>query len=390
MAQTWTPTLWKRLVVAGLNAFAGVKRALPGARQRPAGDSNEIRRILVVELWNIGDVVLTMPFLAELRAMFPLATTTLLAPPHAEEVLRGTGLVDDFIEIDISSRETWLTRNPLAYDWRRLWRLRDELRSREFDLAFQCRLHIREHVIVGLSGAHRRVGYSFDGADGLLTDAVPVADASEHKADEWLRLLEPFGKPFGKPFGAKPPSLNITEDENQKAKAYLSASGISPAARVIGIHPGASIADKRWPLDRFHELAVALAERQDVRVLAFVDPQGYGESLGAIKGVVSARVPLRELMALLAHCDLLVCNDSGPMHIAGALGVPTVAVFSAGIDRWFSPLGEGHEVVSAERPDEAPNEGVPSHKVHSLTAIPTSQVLSAVERVLGERRKAAF
>src|ERR1700693_6502829 len=116
------------------------------------------KRILVVELWNIGDVILTLPFLAQLRAIFPEAEITLLAQRHAAEILAGTGLVDQFIEADL----TWQLRrfNLFAYDWTGLVRVTRMLRKRKFDLAFQCRPHVREYVLLALSGAPRRVGYA--------------------------------------------------------------------------------------------------------------------------------------------------------------------------------------------------------------------------------------
>jgi ADP-heptose:LPS heptosyltransferase len=88
-----------------------------------------------------------------------------------------------------------------------------------------------------------------------------------------------------------------------------------------------------------------------------------------------AKVDLREMIALLERCDVLLCNDSGPMHLAGALGVPTVAVFGSGIPRLFAPLGEGHELVTAN------SEGG-SARPYDVSEVPTSTVLDAIERTL--------
>ncbi|MEO7502875.1 MAG: glycosyltransferase family 9 protein [Gemmatimonadaceae bacterium] len=382
MAQTWVPSLWKRLVVAALNALADASRLL--AREpRDAIDvvPGDVRRILVVELWNIGDVVLTIPFLAQIRVLFPQAKTTLLAQSHARKLLEGTHLVDEFVEINIPSRAAWLTYNPFAYDWQELRRLRRELRERKFDVAFQCRTHIRERVLVALSGARSRVGLVFADRDRLLTDPIPVDNPDRHKIDDWLRLLEPFGGPIE----TDTPSLEVSEPERRWVADYLARSGVSERDVVIGVHPGASLAEKRWPLDRFHEITKILSIRSRARVLAFVDPTGYGSTLGQIEGVITADFDLRRFISLIERCTLLVCNDSGPMHIAGALGVPTVAIFGFGAARWFSPLGEGHELVGAELTPRHSAEVLRSADPFALEDVSVSQVLESVDRVLARR-----
>lgn len=378
MAQSWVSTPKKRLMLAGLNLLARVARPSRGGRQRPVHQSRPIRRILVVELWNIGDIVLMMPFLAQLRALFPGAEVTLLAQPHAKVILDGSGLVDEILETELTWTDTLLARKPLAYDWRGLRQVHRQFRGREFDLAFQCRMHVREHFILALSGARRRVGYAFPSGDGVLTDAVPVGDPGRHKTADWLRLLAPFGGRIA----TEPPRLSVSRSEHEWASEYLARHGASPSDVVVGVHPGASRAEKRWPLERFHEITAELATRPEIRILAFTEPGGYGGSLAEIPGVIGAKVGLRELIALIGRCRLLVGNDSGPMHIAAALGVPTVAVFVAGIDKLFAPLGAGHELVSPETRSAEPDQLRALGGSPPLASIPATRVLAAVQRIL--------
>lgn len=379
MAQTWVPTLWKRLAIAALNVIAGAIGLSRGSRQAAIDVAGgDVRRILVVELWNIGDVVLTMPFLAQLRVLFPRAKTTLLAQHHARTLLEGTGLVDEFVEMNVSSRDAWLTYNPLVYDWRELRGLSKALRARDFDLAFQCRTHIRERVLVALSGARRRVGFVFAARDRLLTDPITLDDPDRHKIADWLRLLEPFSGPVD----AEVPMLHVSESERRWADDYFAERGVSPSDILIGIHPGASLPEKRWPLERFHEVATALVNRAGVRVLAFVEPAGYGASLGQIERVAAANVDLRRLISLIERCDLLVCNDSGPMHIAAALRVPTVAVFGSGTAAWFAPPGEEHELIIVEDAPQRSDDAFRSVDPFALREISVSRVLAAVERAI--------
>jgi heptosyltransferase-2 len=328
------------------------------------GFSGQTKHILVVELWNIGDIVLAMPFLAQLRALFPTARITMLARPYAKTILAETGLVDEFIETELGWTELATRFNPLGYDWGELRRIRRELRSHRFDIAFKSRMHIREHLVLAMSGAKRRVAFAFGQGDRVLTDAVPIGDPNRNKAADWLELLKPFG---GHGQGV-PARLRLNDAEGRWAAAFLAEHGISGDDRVVGIHPGASVPAKRWPIDRFVQVAAAISQRPGVRVLAFVEPEGYGDNITRVNGVIAAKVNLREMIALIQRCDVLVCNDSGPMHIAGALGVPTVAVFGSGIQQWFSPLGEGHNPLTG------------------LETVTAAQLLDAVDSTLRASR----
>lgn len=333
----------------------------------------EIRRILVVEPWNIGDLVLLMPFLAQLRVLFPRASVTLLARTYASEIFRESGLVDEFIGTDItwSERETKL--NPMSYRWAELLRLRRLLRAGNFDIAFKTRAHIREHFVLAISGAKKKVAFSLGQGDDMLTDPLHRDLRITHKADDWLGLLAPFGGAVTIP----PRQLAVTPAEAKWAEAFLAAHSLSPRERLIGVHPGASIEKKRWPLDKFRDVANVLADSPGTKVLVFSDPEGYGKTLGEVGGVISARVELRQMMALLERCELLVCNDSGPMHLAAALGTRTVSIFGTGIPQWFAPLGDEHVTVTPETNDPAP-----SDSVRGIEDITAERVLSAVNAAI--------
>src|SRR3954471_3838798 len=299
MAQTWIPTFKKRLMLGVLDLYARLTQSRHSLETTESAQA--IQRVLVIELWNIGDVVLAMPFLAQLRSLFPHAMVTMLARPHAQTVLSGTGLVDEFIATELGWSGTAVRNNPFAYSWSELARGRRQLRRLTIDVAFSGRMHIREHVVLALSGARRRVAFRLGGGR-VLTDALDAGDPNRHKVEEWLEWL----KPFGGPVTLEAPRLKVSEAERSWAMGFLEARGISTEDRVVGIHPGASIPEKRWPLERFAEVAGIIAAQPATKVLAFVAPDGYGVQLGEVPGIVSARVNLRELMALVECCDVLV------------------------------------------------------------------------------------
>lgn len=390
MAERWESTRANRLLLASLDVLARVSRRRLSPVKAGVESTRVVRRILVVELWNIGDVVLTLPFLIQLRALFPDASVTMLARPYAREILGGTGLVDDFIETDLGWRADKAQFNPFRYRWRELRRITAKLRRRKFDIAFKARMHVREHLLLGLSAASRTVAPALGVGDSLLTDPIRRLDCDLHKVEDWLALLAPFGGPIA----TSPAQLVVTTGEKEWADRYLRERGISANDRIVGIHPGASLKEKRWPIERFAEVAKSLGAKPQIRVVAFADTQGYGAELGKIEGVTLATVGLRQMIALIQRCYLLVCNDSGPMHIAGALGVPVVAVFGSGIRRWFEPLGEGHELlqpddfVDAAKIDTVRRNQAgtaPADRGFGVGRVEVDAVLIAIEKAMARR-----
>ncbi len=342
MAQTWPPKKWK-VALLGLIDSVGrpIATAARGVRRgTAAAPARTPRRILVVELWQIGDVVLVTPFLRALRTCFPGAQISLLGKPHAAELLAHSGLVDDVIVADMPWTRQTEKYSPGAYDRKKLRALVRELRARQFDVSFDARMDIRSNILVSLSGGRRRIGFRHGGGDWLLTDAVPVDPKANHKIDDWLSLLTPVGC---SPRRDAACFLRTTEEEDAEARSTLSEK-LGTLERVIAIHPGGSHAGKRWPVHSFAALAKELIARGN-SVITFIDPQGYGAELRAIAGITAFAPGLRGMMAILRQCAVLVCNDSGPMHVAAALGVPTVAIFERGEPRWFGAVGDRHTVV---------------------------------------------
>jgi heptosyltransferase-2 len=288
--------------------------------------------------------------------------------------------VDEFVATDFA----WVPAAHLGLPGKAidLWRLSRKLRRRNFDLGFSARLHVGEHLVLALSGAKRRVGFALGKRDAALTDVVAVSDSRQQRVADWMQLL----KPFGGAVTVQVPRLYLNESERQWASGYLTSRGVAKEDLIVGIHPGAGLVEKRWPLERFREVAEATAARPGVRVLVFAEPSGYGAELFTLPRVIQAQVGLRELMALIERCSLLICNDSGPMHIAGALGVPTVAMFGAGIEQWFAPLGEGHEILRPDQDEAESDVPVPGQRVREPRQIRSSQVLEAVGRAVQRLR----
>lgn len=336
MAQTWLVD--ERKLRMARRADALFRPLLPLLRltfpPRPA-TSRAPERILVSELWHIGDVVIAMPFLAALRVLYPAAQITLLSKSHARDTLANTGLVDEVVSFDFPWTFLDEDRRPKLKELLQIPAVIRRLRRAKFDLAFDCSRDGRNHLLLFLSGAARRIGFAFGGGDYLLTDAVPVGSLEDHRTEDWLRLLEPIQLDTRR----SEPRLAVSDAERRWAREFLRRAGRGKDGTLIAIHPGGSSRLKRWSLEHFEALARIAADDIGARVLWIVDPAGTGADSPLPTGSIVAKPSLRELIALLSESQLLVSNDGGPMHLAAALGVPTFAIYSWGKPEWWKPYG---------------------------------------------------
>lgn len=309
--------------------------ALAGRWVVPRRASNApVESILVVELWRLGDFALLTPALRALRARYPAAHLALLGPPAGAELLQESGLVDEVIPTVMP----WTAEDgkyaPRRYALRALWREARALRARRFDVAVSARMDLRDNVVMAMAGARRRVGYDYGGGAYLLTDALPAQDG--HRVEDWLTLAAHLGAAASD----RTLTLRVSDAERAWAARWLSERGVADGDVLVAMHPGASSPVRRWAPDRFATVASRVAER-GAKVLVFEAGSTPGAQWPA-GAIVAPGTSLREFMALLAHCHLLVCNDSGPMHIAAALGVATVSLFTAQRPDWYAPEGAAH------------------------------------------------
>jgi lipopolysaccharide heptosyltransferase II len=342
MAQTW-PFSRKRRALLRVADFFGRLAAAPIRRAvKPSPES--IRRILVIEPWNVGDVVLATPVLSELRRRYPKAKISILAKPPARDLLEGSGLVDDVIPFDLP----WTAqRNKLRRSFSFLPEMRSlvrVLKARRFDMTVDSRMDIRSNLLAAMSGARYRIGYDIGGGGWLLTHALPSDRDNSHKIDDWLALLDLL--PGSAPTERSRPTLVVTEEERKRARRKLAESGAN-ASPLIAYHPGGSHPGKRWPRAQFEELIRDLSASLGGSHIVFLGPDEE-DSVEWPSNAIVFRETLREMMATLTECKVLVCNDSGPMHVADALGVPVVAIFEIGNPQWFGPSGERATVIRGE------------------------------------------
>jgi len=207
-----------------------------------------------------------------------------------------------------------------------------------------------------LAGIPRRYGYATDGRVFFLTEpvAVPNGPVPVHQVEYYWNLLKPLGLAGGAPL----PTLFVSADEKRTVDVWLASAGINSSDLIIGINPGSTYGSaKRWSSDRFAEVARRLVRRLEqaesahvaVVILGAKGEESLGKDIATQFGgrsvVLSGATTIRELMAVVKRCRLLMTNDTGPMHIAAAFGVPVVAVFGPTDWRTTSPYGQERSIV---------------------------------------------
>jgi ADP-heptose:LPS heptosyltransferase len=301
---------------------------------------SEPKSILVVEYWNLGDFVMLTPFFKNLRLHYPQAHIALMGSPRTIPMVEGQGLVDEIIPVTVPWAQ-YMSRwkKYFSRHWMNLFRCLLQVRAKRFDLGFTARADIRESFFLWIGGVNRRVGYGFAHGGSLLTDVVEPDLSRPHYSDRWLHLLEHLGKPVLD----RRPELRVGAEQRAFARRFLTEKGLDDRDVFVGFHAGARNEVRQWGNEKFLEVARRLTESFRVKILWFQDPGARENPTG--KGLIPVTLPLKEFLAVLSECKLVVCNDTGPMHMASGLGVPIVAVFGPTQPEWFAPFGEDHKIV---------------------------------------------
>jgi heptosyltransferase-2 len=306
----------------------------------------EYRRILVRATNWVGDAVMATPALQALRDRYPAARISILARPWVAGLYGREPFCDDLIPYDAPR------------GWKGIGEKRKvaaELRGRRFDAAILLQNAFEAAALVRWAGIPVRIGYARDGRGWLLTHPIPTPLSGEtprHQRFYYLellkraRLIESY------------PSNGVIRLHGAAAAARVGRERLQwilPSERIVGVSPGAAYGGaKRWPPERFAEAAIEVARERGAAVAVF----GSGpeseicemvreriETAGVRCVSLAGSTALGEFIEMAAACDVFLTNDSGPMHVASALGVPTVVVFGATDEEATGPTGEQSRIV---------------------------------------------
>ncbi|PYU26256.1 MAG: lipopolysaccharide heptosyltransferase II [Acidobacteria bacterium] len=284
-------------------------------------------KILVRATNWVGDAVMSIPALRAIRGRWPNAEIVILARPWVADLYRGQGCADRILIYDNQGKHKCF--------WGRE-RLALALRREKFDVAVLFQNAFDAAWIAWRARVPERIGYARHGRSWLLTRAIPIparGEAPAHEAYDYLELLRRAGWLERLPRIAEI-SIAIPEEDRKKALERLLAAGVRKNAVRIAFASGAAYGSaKCWEAERYAELADRLIAAFDADVILFGAPQESGMAARIALAMrnhacnLVGATQIGELPALLSTCRLFIGNDSGAMHVAGAVGVPVIGIF---------------------------------------------------------------
>ena len=275
----------------------------------------------------VGDAIMALPALLVVRHKFPSAEIGVVGRPYVLDIYREQGIADELIAYDSAGEHRGFSGRE---------KLVAQLHERKYDAALLLQNAFDAAWLAWRAKIPERIGYARDGRSILLTKAIPVPKAGEIPAHEkfyYLELLRRAGWMETLP-SVDWIELNVPREKSEKAEAFLTLAGVRSGAIRIAVGAGASYGSaKCWPPERFAEALNGLAGERDADVILFGTAGEAAVSEAIVAGLkkkpvnLTGKTAIADLPAMLSRCNLFLGNDSGAMHVAGAVGLPIVAIF---------------------------------------------------------------
>ena len=292
-------------------------------------------KLLIFELWGIGDLTLATTLIDKAREQYEVH---LLAKPHASELLAQT-----YQDLVFHSYVAPWTAHYHKYHlwnwhWSEFFKIIVDLRRENFDAAVSVRADPRDHFLMWLSGARKRIGFPIKGSDIFLKERLHEPKQKWHRVECYREL------------GRKLALVDIEQARPRIDGGSYRTQRIDDLLKdltrpIITAHLGAGQPTRYWPEDCWKQILQQLREQFDFSLVLATDPDGFGGSLQSVANAFITNLSIRELVDLMARSTIVLCHDSGPMHVAAACDVSTVAFFGPGEPRWFRPWGDNHQTI---------------------------------------------
>jgi lipopolysaccharide heptosyltransferase I len=307
-------------------------------------------KVAIVKLSSIGDVVHALPVAIALKRRWPAVHVTWVAEAREATLLRGHAAIDEVIVADTRG---WRRSRPRRRGLREALRVARALRSGGFDVALDLQGLLKSGVLAAMTRGRRRIGFASEFrrewlAGLFVRERVRPSTMARHVVDQYLSLLRPLG------IADLAVEFNLPTDvaADVRAEEFLADHGIKPRDRLVLINPGAARVDKRWPAESFRAVARRIGEESGVRAVVVWGPGEETDARAIVAGATGAFLAppttLRDLVALSRRAALMIAGDTGPLHIAAALGVPCVGLYGPTSGVRNGPYGRGHRVLQSQ------------------------------------------
>ena len=301
----------------------------------------DYRHILLIKPSSLGDIVHAMPTCAAIRRAYPMARLTWLVKRQWAGLVERVDGVDRVWPVE-STATGWLSQvSPL--------------RAERFDLVVDLQGLFRSAAIGRLSGSPLVVGFANgrEGSPWFYSKRVPVPRVDMHAVDRYLLVAKAVGAAES---GAPEFRFRIPKTDHSEVDQLLNRSGVTPGTAWVAMNVSARWPTKRWPAESFAEVADRLQQEGYGAVVLIGGPEERADVAAVIAMMKTPAIDLTGattvalLPALLSKASMLITNDSGPMHIAAAIGTPVVALFGPTSAVRTGPYGAGHEVLTGNVP----------------------------------------
>lgn len=307
-----------------------------------------IQNILLIQLGDMGDVVFAIPAIRALYENFPDSRLVVAIRRKAEGLLKACPWISEEISVDDRKR-------PLGQEIRHQIHFFSELRGYRFDLAIDLRTGSRGAILSYLSGAQCRIGrYSDNGRlwrNRLFTHLVrPENEWTQYAAEHGLNILAPFELSTKE----RSPTLIVSPEKQKRVAAILDNEGVSSEGPLVAVQPFTLWKYKQWGTDRFIDLIDFIGTEYGFQVIITGSPDERERAEEIRKRSradvfnLAGRTSIEELPGMLRACDLLITADTGTLHIAAAVGTPTISLFGPSSSLIWAPRGETHHVIRKE------------------------------------------
>jgi ADP-heptose:LPS heptosyltransferase len=335
------------LADAGLHAAS----LLGWPRRGSATRATTPRRILLLRLEKVGDLVMVLDAIAVVRALAPDATIDLVVGSWNQALAALIpGVRVETLDVP------WIAPKGRGASWRALAARAHEWRLQNYDLAINFEPDIRSNLLLAWSGAAQRVGFVSGGGGSALTDGVSP-DPAAHVAENAKALVSrAFGAPMSAVQSFSPARLNIPQHARRRAAELVATP--RHGVPLVGIQPATGRRIKEWDPVRFAAVGAEIARARGATVV-LVGSAHDKPVLDAVRAAWPANVPLAQLppdldlvvlAAVLERLTLLITGDTGPMHLAAAVGTPVLAIFGPSLPTRYAPLSARSKIVRIDIP----------------------------------------